>query len=723
MFPNSLPMTRAWGPGAGSELVPHGTTVWIKQWAGSGFGGVAGGFIGRLVAPKLPSSFHATLPQSGTVTLMVGKDASLRGSGMCLELENDYAKVVSFLLPKEICDFRGRNFNGFRVDSSSNVRSAHAHLNAINQATDGGRFLEEVVGHSPHQADIGVGVGAQVITRLFNKDGPMALCLDFPGVGAAILTALLDAAAAGANMPGLSHLAMQQVRKDIFLSSADTGSARRARISRGVMTHEYGHFAMCTMMYGMDPSSLTRLIDRLFEGDADSRHDVFTLFLESYADLMATFIAGGTNYLRRQDLGFTEPNENDMSYCIASPCVERNFRGANDAMPDDEFNDELGKLVTLYVDVFDGPDRFRTNHPIAGLWHMGGGGLLEVTSEEYIPLKDDEPVALKGSHLKQWLANWLATGPTLYLPALVQTMRDAGVDWCDICDVVALHEKDAPAVESASREDRQARQQYCLTQAWLGTPPEATGRFDALTCQRCAFNEVAPEGLCVSCGSDAVIGENECVTCPDMTVPDHSKSECVECGSKAIWVETSPPSCMPCGIDRGASPENTCEVCAADGVVVVDANDCLGGDTFPPTTPPAEGDVCTDELWVEVRDPSALASVGGGLAVEVWAHLTPATEEACVNTWVDLDVFEPGPDGRWDRVSSTLAQGVWECPPDLFCLECIWPDATFTRTAAELASAPEAYRFRLGGAHGVVSGSKGLSVSYTGDSSSCPIVR
>ena len=724
MFSNTEPMRRGWGPKAGQAIVPHGSTIYAKQWLW--------GFI--------PETYESDLGEDGRVSIKVGKKNTTRGaSGLCLNLDNHYGAVASLGIAMEECDFRNLDFQGFRQDSNNDVRTGDYKILAMTQVTDGGHYLQDVVGHEPHHAEIGVGLPANAITAV-NDSSPFTPCLNFKSLQADLITVLTVGLGTLGGPIGVAigAFAAHALEKDIFLSNTDASNAVASRQSRGVMTHEYGHFAMCSMMSDRQSSSLFWLVGRLGEGQADSRNDTLSLNFESFADFVASQIVGGTNYLSPPGggFGFTAKKDNLMSYCSAPNCMDQNFRGINDADPTDEFNDQEASKVTMFADAFDGQGRFRSTQPNnSDLWQLDSNNLLRNSTAEYLPGNgvNDENVALDGRAVKDWINRWVDTGSLSrvakpFVPALFHVMEDRGVSWCDRCDVFALHSPD-PRVQNAttmSAVDRRTRQDFCALQAVdpVGAPPQADLKIDAVSCDICPdpARQIVVDGHCDFCPAGQVPVGNTCSSCPPGEVTQNGT--CVPCAPIGIIVNNG---CIPCGASGFSDATATsCHQCPADAVVdwATFANTCsrvvesFDSDAQDPNDP------CPNQFWVEVTNLPTLASGSAGwrgLSVSAAPVPMPATQDTCLNTWSQLSVLSPDPGALsgWSPIrNQSLRAGSWcEPAPDRLCIAgagCSYSDgATVSREDA--LNGPDKLRFGLfRGSSGKIVGHELLTVHDEG---------
>jgi hypothetical protein len=662
MFPKRL--NRAWGARTGQELAPTGATVWVKQWSLSLLG-------------AFPVSFNAAMNDDGVVAMAIGKNNAPRGeSGLCVELENPYGMISPFLTATEFCDFGDSAAPSSTVNSAQHVTFDDPRGNYLAQVTDGGQYNQQVLGRNPHQAEIATGIAGNSVTSMFNSSNAQTLCLDFPSTQGA----MIDTLGTIVGGPAVGALASAMFQKDIFVNEDEPVQ----RASRAVMTHEYGHFTMCSLMFDRFPPSIAWTLQRLGEGSADARNDNVALFFESFADLFASQVAGGTNYLTPPTSGFTAPNGNGIAYCVGTPCVETNFQGINDA-DTRPFNDELGRFLTTYVDAFDAAGRPRfSNDPGNGdRWSFPTtppSPLLSIALTRYLPVGnvDDEKISMPGAGWKTWVNAFVEKSSLFdvsnFMPALTTAMiaHNPNATACDLCDVYALHSQARPAgAVTQSAADRAIRQGICRAPGqirdWLSAKPVPALPLDAVTCLPCAAGQISnANGACVACTGNQFIQANTCVSCPAGSVPNDARTACINCGSKAFVVGNL---CFPCGLDQGVDlATNTCVTCPADIVINWATAQCTT-QTFSTAQAPAAGDVCPGELWIEYRNIKAgLALMNNQGSPTLQSILgqaqptpLPTTSASCQSTLAQLDGFLPSTTpGRFDRDGSRhVGPGTW----------------------------------------------------------------
>jgi len=538
-FPAGTAMTRLWGPsnadGTRPNIVPAGAHVRVRQW-GLGF---------------LPVMDQNQLGENGEVSLTAIKGADGREGDLCVEMDTDYARITSDFIPNEVCDFAVNTFGNFDRDwdfrrpgdQAANLVISQADLFAFTQIKDSADYYTKVIGASPYQFEVLTGPIANRMTRtIAGSYRAMTLCLDFPGTGASLITSAAQTLAAAGYLAGpvvggiasaLAFIGSSLIEKDLWWP--DAASEHEARDSRGVMTHEYGHFAMCSLLYAQGgPGGLTGLLGRVFEGQNDSRDDEIALMTEGWADTFTMQVVGASNYIQAP---LATSGGEGVNFCTASPCMDQNFVGSGDYVSDPTwkeapFHDELARFESLFQDAFDRADstqRFSFSPANGDVFqHPMGSSLLEIGPAGYLA-NPDENVSLSGGAWKTWVRHWLERGrPAVkanVIGGLVQTMKDEHHTWCDICELLALHDQktdpaafDAdPTGRNMTFDQRYSRWTTCSwspdIKTWLGAPPAVNLSLDA-HCRPCPLhNFVDSNGVCQPCPAGSVASGNKCSAC------------------------------------------------------------------------------------------------------------------------------------------------------------------------------------------------------------------
>ena len=533
-FPLGSPLVRLWGPpdatGQRPRVVPTGVHVRVRQW-GFGF---------------LPLMHEAQLADDGQVTLKATKGQSGRDGDLCIELATDYGSVTTDLIPNEVCDFAQGRYGDYTHDIDDTLAISQADVFSFTQLKDSADYYRTIMGASPYKLDVLTGWIANEATQIIaKKHRAMTLCLGFPGMASSAITAAASALGAASDLllgpigDVVGTVSSAILEKDLWWP--DAGDASPARDSRGVMTHEYGHFAMCSLLFDQGgPGGLTGLIARVFEGQDDARTDEVAQMTEAWADTFAMQVVGGTNYIRG-----AHATAGVVSFCTSSPCMDENYVGANDYDAANPFLDELARFESLIYDAFDRQDalgRFTSAIANGDVLHYDKRLQLEISPTPYLT-NADENVSLPASAWRTWVKHWLALGlkpsHANVMGGLVQTMADQGYNWCDRCDLFALHAKETPpSAFDADPTGRPAptigqqmlRWQACTSspelKSWLGAAPAPYLNMTP-SCTACPLHSfVDANGVCQPCGPNQVAHGNSCQDCAG-TFASESSEECV----------------------------------------------------------------------------------------------------------------------------------------------------------------------------------------------------
>ncbi len=669
------PIVRGWGPndpgGRRPKLVPNGIFVSIRQW---GWG----------IVPVLN---QARLPADGHVVIEALEDGEGRnGKGLCFELENDDALMTSDWIPNEVCDFDGPVYDDFEHDTTNHLVTNQKDLHALTQFTDGANYMRTVVGFEPKQMAVLIGWAATNMTKLVNSpreaiaadekgdSRAMTLCLDFPGVGSASITQI------GTFLGGYVGMTAASLwQKDLWWPDDNDPSTD----SRGVATHEYGHFAMCSLLFekaagefGLGgPAALTGLMARVTEGaNGEQRSNKAGVITESWADAFTMQVAGGANYVKAEN---ATKSSNDpkfdgyaMGFCTEPNCMEFNYRGIGDYAPGSagsaQYNDEIAKVLSTIHDAFDSSDSSRrlTAAPSNGdVWAWDASQTQLVFSPTGYLAVADEPAGLSGVGWQTWVEKWLARGGAVdydaYLGALSDAMDAQGNSWCSRCEVFAIHEAASgngipQTYVTSNFSTLHGRWSSCLTgqvAGYVGAPPEAYLNVDS-SCQACPLHSFADGGICTPCAADQVARGTSCLTCLDGTIPDSASNECVGCAATEVSINGA---CAPCGVGRFADHTvNACVICPADALVDVSSLLTCGPVTVDTMPSSVVNDPCPSEFWLEVSHLEAAGPKGCDyLTLSATPKITTGAQ--CRGRDVTMSVF----DSSLTSLFSGSSSGVW----------------------------------------------------------------
>jgi hypothetical protein len=233
----------------------------------------------------------------------------------------------------------------------------------------------------------------------------------------------------------------------IFPEGTDNENMR----SRGVITHEYGHYTLCNLLNSISPSKFAAVYDEAAAAGlltGQSPNATGAVMNEAFADFITSQVAGGTNYAvwpNSVDVGQGNPDPN-MSYCLASnsDCIEHNFTNA-DA---DDFEEKVRRNISLFSDAFDGgPGAVADSPGNANPW-LATSPITQSPTPG--PAADDEAIKLNGAGLRSWIRFAMDRGgaiPVLREDNVFGGLNDAMVacgNWCARCELFRNHTVDAP---------------------------------------------------------------------------------------------------------------------------------------------------------------------------------------------------------------------------------------------------------------------------------------
>jgi hypothetical protein len=656
----SSTMTRAWGASAGQQLGAAGLKVTILQNFLAIFPLTFSGTTDDQgnVNPRPASNGNNVLTGAGFCVNLTNSAVWATSFLMPNEVCNLQGFDRVIVAVDAAVSSNPVNIPDFSHDQNVPLVLGDEQLNVVYSATDSFKYMTDVAGYTPPTGHMLVGDNANIVgsfhdgraftyglhlrnesdAQLENLLSPYinslgnALLLDQISTGGSLVTG-----AAGGIGIALSWFVSTLANNDIIMPDASIAG------NREVGSHEYGHYILLSILHDQDPNAIDDLIGDTITSGQGSNNNFSTRYLnESFADFITGQVVSAANYrwLTGQD---------DHKFCVRSPCFDNNFadpvsttntgdtegiaRGAallhdgfdgqvfsfqpnaqrNINQPDnaDTWNDTAGNPPYVYVSApygnSDGPD------PVNGLVPACRIG----TGPQNVPAGADagapvtcvgsESVAMPGSSLVDFghnLAN-IASASAPYLTdqkwnaALDQTMVDAGYNWCQRCQVLALHTPE----NGGAAPDKLGPMQL-LSLCWHGSGP-TTGedanlaawhlpslpvsqsapdpglRLDASTCQTCPPNKFPDaNGRCtVDCPADLVIDGSTAPLANIVTETTFSSLTADTCPSEFVLEVDHPDQFFARGVP---------DITAVISVDTVSAQNCvqpftLGFADEPPT--------------------------------------------------------------------------------------------------------------------------------------------
>ncbi len=455
-FVGGSPMLQAWGANRGSTLRIDHQPVHVSQGA---------------------SLFVTTTDAAGTARLDV---VAGRSAIICVESEAPAAYVTRFLVPSSLC--RGRTpatVPGSVID----VRIRVPEMNVLAQLDDARAYVREVHGYTMHQPKVAVGGLANVIGAL-NGGRAFAPCFDLPVIPPidviGWVASLLDFA-----VPVVGTFAGTSAEflldYDILFPTTAFNSDRgrfeptNADRSRGIPTHEYGHFVMCDML-NEESAYASTWVPMLLQF-AQGRGDTASQLNEGFADFIASQVVGGVNYFQTSLGPPTTGNGDSFGqqwYCdpASSLCVDDNVGGppltalvplgqratnaevtapTPPASDDGLFALRTARMMTTIADAFDGQFTGGNVPGNGAAWTLAPGVRFVAPIIDSVPLLD-ESVTLgaapgfrgNGFGLRQVVRAFTDThGGRLdvqFFRGMTNVMRSAGFTDTEICELYILHD-------------------------------------------------------------------------------------------------------------------------------------------------------------------------------------------------------------------------------------------------------------------------------------------
>jgi hypothetical protein len=479
----SRPMVRPWGEHAGEDVALDNLEVracvtnpdWDERmwcfYATTNAGGVA-------VFPDLPVFDGSSIALR---IKMAGRGGELHGA--------------------EYVDLSGP-FSSLPGRLTYHTTLQHGYFNLLAQLNEGHAYAEEILGVDPKPARVTVGWLARAMADK-GFDNMFAPCA---GLNSGLIS---DALGALPTEEEVNEWAQEHIHEDIpeavsrvlaavvdyFLelvaASVDTdfdiyvptGPESSQVKSRGVMSHEYGHYVLCSVL---KRAGLLRLV---YSQMTESRLNPFRRpqapadINEGFADFLAAQLVGGTNYFEPGDPQdyFDTYSSNAMMYCHTGrgQCME-----TNDNTPTTS-DESKARYARLLHDVFDAgsPGPLHTGQVWQAVGPVGDEMLFYDPMGTNVALDPDESISVPLSRMAEFIT--YATGPeyctadlcTILSGRSFMTRLDAFLaadsSWCERCRLYAIHE-DLSRVDDPSGVMNNFCAQSTRIMSWMPPPPDPT---------------------------------------------------------------------------------------------------------------------------------------------------------------------------------------------------------------------------------------------------------
>jgi hypothetical protein len=454
-FDRTSAMMRAWGKEAGNELRVSGIRVSARQRH-------------LLGAGPLSTLFHSETGDDGMARLKVAKDPA---TSFCVAVESAAAEVTNFLTEIEYCNFGGTVAD---ADKDWPLYFQHQYGSILAQVSDARQYMRDVVGFTPHKATILVGPLTWLWGKLSLGTDAMVPCFGLPNL---LVGSVFDAVAAEMCLDFAALLGPRAGAECFALTSTLYGIdiiVPEVSNSRSLMTHEYGHFALCSMLYDENPLTYTLAYSGAMLSRMDPNSDpddVAGYVNEGFADFISSQVAGATNYFASLE----DYPSLDMSYCGAkSPSVPMVGLEVNRRHSSSSFDENVAWVTSTLHDAFDGWLSGENTPGNGNLWENKPPLVLKPRSLRDLT-GEDEAVKLYGSQIRQLVHEIDRNGTWLndenVMTGIATMAEQVGRSWCDRCLLFALH---APHFVPPLTPDKEAS--FCLQapiRNWIGPKPGA----------------------------------------------------------------------------------------------------------------------------------------------------------------------------------------------------------------------------------------------------------
>jgi hypothetical protein len=432
-------MRRAWGPVPGFPLTANGAKAEVR--------GV-----------NFPSYRSGTLSNDSDISIEFNKGLD---TAVCLLPINGDVDVIDFITTTQMCDF---GVYSTEVSTHIDFEVANDTMNVFATLSDNAEFARHSFGHGVDDLQVLVGHYADLMptafTPCFSKNNLFASTMEHILEAWGAILATIDGELPSAAELLLLGTCVYEV--DMVVPSED-GRAR----SRGVTSHEYGHWAMCNLLdnLGINLAYNAAIIEAI-EGPTQPGEDAGECNQacgnEAFADFWSAQVVGGSAYHQFSGAvadisGWTDNSRvSRMFYCTASnnQCFDDNVGGPLQTSARGQFNDTFGnrgRVTSIFHDFVDGVQSVGSlSFTNGNYWSLPPAptisGLPQLT---LTPMSggtiNDELISLPGTRVADAIIN--RDGISIDQDALFIGLSDQaylqGANWCQLCRLFANHAPDS----------------------------------------------------------------------------------------------------------------------------------------------------------------------------------------------------------------------------------------------------------------------------------------
>ena len=209
-----------------------------------------GNSIGSLGLAPIIAPYGGTTDAHGLLTARVPMFSKL--AAVEIPLDSDAAKITWNGIMTTTMVLEMKELDSIDGDKSAEIDDA-GYMNVLAQFADGHEYLRDIVGYTPHKEKVAEGTAVNTLAQ-GNGNNPVTTCATFPNLvfyGTTFASWMIDSVLPTILPPALlTTAALATVPIEFALNSDLWMATTKEDVfhSRGIWTHEYGHYSLCSMI-------------------------------------------------------------------------------------------------------------------------------------------------------------------------------------------------------------------------------------------------------------------------------------------------------------------------------------------------------------------------------------------------------------------------------------------------------------------------------------------